>query len=94
MHANQQTILRILLGKIMNETQTNNQPTPDNEMPYTNAVVQLTGKDGNALLILGLVRLGILHSNHPDLADKFINEATDGDYDHLLQTCMRYVSVE
>lgn len=78
----------------MNEIQTNNQPTPDNEVPYTDAVVQLTGKDGNAFLILGLVRRGILRSNHPDLADKFMNEATDGDYDHLLQTCMRYVSVE
>lgn len=78
----------------MNETQTNNQPTPDREVPYTDAVVQLTGKNGNAILILGLVRHGILHSNRPELADKFMNEATDGDYDHLLRTCMRYASIE
>lgn len=78
----------------MNETQTNTQPTPDHEVPYTDAVVQLTGQNGNAILILGLVRRGILHSNHPELADQFMNEATDGDYDHLLRTCMRYVSIE
>jgi len=77
----------------MNETQ-NNQQASEKEVPYTDAVVQLTGKDGNALLILGLVRRGILRSNHPELADEFMNEAIDGDYDHLLQTCMRYVSVE
>lgn len=95
MHANQQTILRILLGKIMNEIQSSNQhQIPDREVPYTDAVVQLTGKDGNAFLILGLVRRGILRSNHPELVDEFMNEAIDGDYDHLLQTCMRYVSVE
>jgi len=78
----------------MNETQTSIQPKPDREVPYTDAVVLLTGKNGNALLILGLVRRGILHSNHPELADKFMNEATDGDYDHLLRTCMRYASIE
>lgn len=78
----------------MNEIQTNKQQTPDNEVPYTDAVVQLTGKDGNAFLIIGLVRQGILRSNHPELADEFMNQAIDGDYDHLLQTCMRYVSVE
>lgn len=95
MHANQQTILRILLGKIMNEIQSSNQhQTPDRKVPYTDAVVQLTGKDGNAFLIIGLVHQGILRSNHPELADEFMNQAIDGDYDHLLQTCMRYVSVE
>lgn len=62
--------------------------------PYTDAVVQLTGKDSNAFSILGLVRRGISRSNHPELAEAFMREATEGDYDHLLQTCMRYVSVE
>jgi hypothetical protein len=78
----------------MNEIQNNNQQALVRDVPYTDAVVQLTGKNGNAFLILGLVRRGILHSNRPELAEEFMNEATDGDYDHLLQTCMRYVSVE
>jgi hypothetical protein len=62
--------------------------------PLTDAVVQLTGEDGNAFLILGRVRRAILNSNHPELAEEFMLEAMNGDYDHLLQTCMNYVSVE
>lgn len=78
----------------MNEIQPTTEPTLGREVPYTDALVQLTGKGGNAFLILGLVRRGILQSNHPELAEEFMNEATDGDYGHLLQTCMRYVSIE
>ncbi len=62
--------------------------------PLTNAVVKLIGEDGNAFAILGRVRRGILRSDHPELADEFITEATSGDYDHLLATCVRYVTVE
>ena len=62
--------------------------------PLTNAVVKLIGENGNAFAILGRVRRGILHSDRPALADEFIMEATSGDYDHLLATCMRYVTVE
>ncbi len=64
------------------------------EIPFTNAVVQLTGKDGNAFTIIGVVRRAIRKSNHPELEQEFMREATQGDYDHLLQTCMRYVSVK
>ena len=66
----------------------------DREVPYTDAVVQLTGNNGNAFLVLGKVSQAIKHSNHPELVDEFVREATAGDYDHLLQTCMRYVNVE
>jgi len=66
----------------------------NHSVPYTDAVVQLTGIDGNAFSIIGLVRRSILRSNHPELAAAFMQEVTQGDYDHLLQTCMRYVSVE
>jgi hypothetical protein len=62
-------------------------------VPLTDAVVKLTGQDGNAFNLLGLVRKAILQSNQPELADAFMREATSGDYDHLLQTCMRYVEV-
>ena len=60
----------------------------------TDAVVQLTGKDGNAFVILGRVRRAIVKSNHPELAEAFMQEAMAGNYDHLLMTCMRYVNVE
>jgi hypothetical protein len=66
----------------------------DSCIPLTDAVVQLTDEDGNAFGILGRVRRAITRSNHPELADEFLTEATSGDYDHLLRTCMRYVTVE
>lgn len=61
--------------------------------PFTNAVVQLTGEDGNAFAILGRVKRAITRSNHPELAEAFIKEATASDYDRMLCTCMRYVTV-
>ncbi len=63
------------------------------DVPLTDARVKLTVQDGNAFNLLGLVRKAILKSNQPDLADAFMSEATSGDYDHLMQTCMRYVEV-
>lgn len=62
--------------------------------PLTDAVVVLTGTDGNAFAILGKVRRAILKSNHPELVDQFMTEATSSDYDYLLVTCFRYVTVE
>jgi hypothetical protein len=61
--------------------------------PLTNGVVQLSGQDGNAFGILARVCLAIGKSNHPELQDAFMDEATSGDYDHLLRTCMLYVEV-
>lgn len=68
--------------------------TNESSSPLTDAVVQLTGEDGNAFSILGRVRRAISRSDHPELVDEFLQEAMAGDYDHLLQTCMRYVTVE
>jgi len=68
--------------------------TNTSSSPLTDAVVELTCHDGNAFAILGRVRRAILHSNHPELAADFIAEATAGDYDALLCTCFKYVTVE
>lgn len=62
--------------------------------PLTDAVVELVGHDGNAFAILGRVRRAIQRSNHPELADPFMQEAMSGDYDHLLATCFIYVTVD
>ncbi len=64
------------------------------DSPLTDAVVELTGKDGNAFLILGLVRRAILNSNRPELVEEFMREATASDYEHLLSVCMRYVDIQ
>jgi len=66
----------------------------ESKQPLTDATVMLTGTDGNAFAILGRVRRAILDSNHPELAEAFFQEATSGDYDHLLATCFIYVTVE
>lgn len=68
--------------------------TNESTFPLTDAVVELTGHDGNAFAILGRVRRAIMCSNHPELAEQFMQEATLGDYDHLLATCFMYVTVE
>lgn len=67
-----------------------NEATP----PLTDAIVKLTDQDGNAFSLLGRVRRAILNSNHPELAEPFVVDATSGEYYHLLATCLRYVTVE
>lgn len=60
----------------------------------TNIKVKLVGESGNAFAILGKVGKALEQAGHNDLAEKFRNEAMSGDYDHLLQTTMKYVEVE
>jgi hypothetical protein len=61
--------------------------------PLTNAKVTLIGINGNAFSILGTLRKAILKSDHPELVEQFISEATSGNYDHLLATCFKYAEV-
>jgi hypothetical protein len=63
-------------------------------MKYPNIEVTLTGEDGNAFAILGAVRLALRKAGvSSDEIRTFIDEATSGDYDHLLATCMEWVNV-
>jgi hypothetical protein len=61
---------------------------------YPEVRVQLTGKDGNAFMILGAVT-NALKKAGVDKAerDAFYTEATADDYDHLLRTAMKWVAV-
>ena len=61
---------------------------------YPNIEVQLTGEDGNAFAVIGIVRNALRKNDVPiEEVNKFIAEAMSGDYDHVLQTCMSYVEV-
>lgn len=61
---------------------------------YPNIRVRLSGKDGNAFAILGNVRRAMEKAKVPAKeVSEFFDEATSGDYDHLLYTCGRWVSV-
>ncbi len=58
-------------------------------------VVRLTGEDGNAFAILGAVLRAMRRAGVPAAErDAFTAEATASDYDHLLATTMRWVTVE
>ena len=61
--------------------------------PITNVEVELIGKDGNAFTILGEVRKALKKAGHDDLVEEYTKEATSGDYNHLLQTTVKYVIV-
>lgn len=53
--------------------------------------LKLSGEDGNAFNILGKAQRVALNN---DLDwKKILKEATSGDYDHLLQTMMKYFEV-
>ena len=63
-------------------------------MPKTEVVVDILGQDGNAGAIIGRVRKALRRGGHKDLIEQFTDEATSGDYDHLLQVVLEYVDVE
>ncbi len=61
---------------------------------YPDIGVQLTGEDGNAFAIMGAVTKALSRAGvERDEIDQFRSEAMSGDYDHLLQTCMKWVDV-
>lgn len=62
---------------------------------YPEITVRLTGEDGNAFNILGIClramrRAGLNQAER----DAFQAEATSGNYNHLLATCMKWFEVE
>lgn len=64
------------------------------EPKYPKIKVKLVGEDGNAFAILGRVRHEMKRNKVPaEDMQKFMEEATSGDYDNLLQTCMKWVNV-
>lgn len=62
---------------------------------YPDVKVQLSGRDGNAFSIIGYVSSGLKKAGvSKEEIEAFFDEATLGDYDNVLQTCMRWVDVE
>lgn len=63
------------------------------QIKYPEVHVQLTGKDGNAFAIIGRVQRAMQAAGIPQAEiEAFIQEATSGDYNHLLQTAMKTVN--
>ena len=64
------------------------------EVKYPEIEVQLTGESGNAFAIIGRVSKALGQADVPkEVIAMFRAEATSGDYDHVLQTAMRWVEV-
>jgi hypothetical protein len=56
--------------------------------------VQLTGTDGNAFAIMAKVQRALKDAGANDLQVKeYLDESMNGDYDHLLQTALKWVNV-
>ncbi len=72
------------------------------EVKYPEIKVRLSGNDGNAFAILGRCKRALRDARRKGditleeestIWEKFKEEATNGDYDHLLCTCMDFFDV-
>lgn len=58
-------------------------------------VVELTGQNGNAFVIIGLAMRALRKAGYTkEELDKYRAEATSGDYSHLLQVTADWCEVE
>lgn len=65
------------------------------DVKYPQVKVQLIGEDGNAFAILGRTMRAMRRAQLSQAEiDEYKTEATSGDYDHLLQTTMKFVDVD
>ena len=63
--------------------------------PLTKPTVKLIGEDGNAFSIMGRVKKALKQAGaDQEYIDKYLGEATSGDYDYLLSVSMKYVDVD
>lgn len=61
---------------------------------YPDIEVQLSGENGNAFAIIGRVTKALRRAGlGKEVIDAFQDEATSGNYDNVIQTSMRYVTV-
>jgi hypothetical protein len=65
-----------------------------NQPRHPEITVQLTGENGNAFVLLGLVQRALRRAGVPaEEVKRFIEEATAGDYNALLRVCCEWVEV-
>ena len=64
-------------------------------LSYEKPTITLSNTDGNAFSIMGKILKAMRKAGaKKEEINSFIKEATSGDYDHLLQTCFKYVEIE
>lgn len=63
--------------------------------PLSKPAVKLIGQPGNAFAIMGTVKQALKRAGaDKEYIDEYLNEATSGDYNHLLTVSMKYVNIE
>jgi len=61
---------------------------------YPEIEVQILGRDGNAFAIMGTIQNALTKAGvSKDEISLYIKESMSGDYENLLRTAMRWVSV-
>lgn len=61
---------------------------------YPEIDVQLTGEDANSFRIIGSVLRALKDDGVSESErNEFMEEAQSGNYDHILQICMKWVNV-
>lgn len=66
----------------------------DVDVKYPDIEVQLSGEAGNAFAIIGRVSKELRRAGvSKEEIDQFYDEATNGDYNNVLQTAMKWVNV-
>lgn len=61
---------------------------------YPDIDVQLTGRDGNAFMIMFAVQKALRKAHVPeDEIKQYLHESTSGNYENLLTTACRWVNV-
>lgn len=64
------------------------------DIKYPDIEVQLSERDGNAFMVMGAVSKALRRANVPkEEIDKYLEESTSGDYNNLLATATRWVTV-
>jgi hypothetical protein len=61
---------------------------------YPEIEVQILGRDGNAFAIMGTIQTALKKAGvSKDEISLYVKESMSGDYENLLRTAMRWVSV-
>lgn len=57
------------------------------------AKYSLIGQDGNAFFLMGYTANALKQTGHKDLVSTMHEEATSGDYYHLIGVCQKYIDI-
>lgn len=64
------------------------------DIRYPDVHVRLSGTDGNSFAVMGRVQQALKQEGVPaDEVNEYLTESMSGDYEHLLATAARWVSV-